>query len=183
MFPSIPSSSLTFRSGTAPEFCCTELLARGRRCWSEPWPKTAGWTSSASRSPGRWFVFFREDESLLNVCLSSLQGPELLSKYIGASEQGVRDLFRRLENVSTPLHPSFETVFLWHVNLITSTVIRSLPLLPVSGPKPSNLASCSLTSLTLWPRGGATTAQESRTVWSISSSLSWTGWRDYKVPK
>lgn len=28
----------------------------------------------------------------------SLQGPELLSKYIGASEKGVRDVFQRLVN-------------------------------------------------------------------------------------
>lgn len=51
MFLSIPSSSPAFRSAIALEFCCTELLARGRRCWSEPRPKTAAWTSSVSRSP------------------------------------------------------------------------------------------------------------------------------------
>ena len=34
---------------------------------------------------------------------TSLQGPELLSKYIGASEQGVRDVFQRSVIIYTPL--------------------------------------------------------------------------------
>merc|ERR1711916_408059 len=41
--------------------------------------------------------------SEFNLNYLSVSGPELLSKYIGASEQGVRDLFRRAKQARPSL--------------------------------------------------------------------------------
>ena len=115
-------------------------------------------------------------KAMANECGSnfiSVKGPELLSKWVGESEENVRDLFTKARQVSKP----------WWIYEHAWTIIMPqwMPLTKIILMFRPHPASSSLTSSMRSPRHEAALPRGLETRLSISSSQKWTALENEKM--